>query len=60
MDLHIQKALHDKLYEKRKNGALEYVRCDLPIESMSLPECEGLRSLSATLSTLETMRVSRR
>jgi hypothetical protein len=36
MDIHIQRALNDKLYDKRKVGALEYVF--LPSELSCRPD----------------------
>lgn len=38
MDANVQKALNDKLYDKRKSGALEYVNHQRPSTTWVLPQ----------------------
>jgi hypothetical protein len=43
MDTNIQKALTDKLYDKRKAGAFEYARLFLICRNVSRPQVEACR-----------------
>lgn len=50
MDPNVQRALNDKLYDKRKVGALEYVLAYCAVPSKETPPPHSLPSLTLDIS----------